>query len=130
MKSKALAHLHEELLHFLLNYRNESKYVEKPNFLFRSTSDIDALREGRWFYDNPKSGWVNIYFTKSSEKHEKYLDVNNLQFGINLSGGWNIAIHLSNREKPFWSELMQSFSLRGKRLQNNKWQKGSAAQGA
>jgi len=110
MKNKDLANLHEELLHFLLNYRKESKYIANPNFLFRPASDIEAMTEGRWFYDNPTSGWVNIYFTENRKHYH-----NNLQFGINLSKGWNIIINASAHPhieviEPFWDHLIQSFS--------------------
>ncbi len=112
MKNNDLANLHEELLHFLLDYRKESKYTDNLNFLFRPVNDIEALREGRWFYDNPRSGWVNICFTKSVEK--KHF-VNNLRFCINLSGEWNISIYFlkypqSEATAQFWDHLIQSFS--------------------
>lgn len=111
MKNKDLANLHEELLHFLLNYRNESRYIDNPNFLFRPASDVEALREGRWFYDNPGLGWVDIYFTKSGEERHYQ---NNLQFGINLNGWWNISLNLFNKPPEpvtdFWYHLMKSFS--------------------
>ena len=120
MKSKDLANLHEELLHFLLNYRKESKYIDNPNFLLRPVSDTEALKEGRWFYDNPKLGWVNIYFTKSYEKNQI---INNLQFSINLSGKWNISIYFSKYPQvkatlQFWNHLIQSFSNVVKRHKN------------
>ncbi len=111
MKNKDLANLHEELLHFLLNYRNESKYADKPNFLFRPVIDIKALKEGRWFYDNfllPKR--VNICFTESGEERQI---INNLNFVINIEGGWNIIIsNYSQVQTPtqFWDHLIQSFS--------------------
>ncbi|ETR68442.1 MAG: SMC domain-containing protein [Candidatus Magnetoglobus multicellularis str. Araruama] len=109
---KELISLHEELLNFLLNYRSESKYLEKPNFMFRSAEDIEALSSGRWFYDKPESGWVNIYFTSSGE-HRVYK--NNVQFGININGDWNISIFLNQSSQldsraSFWERLIQSFS--------------------
>ncbi len=85
-----LSNLHEEILYFLLKYRDFSKYTEKPNFLFRPTTDIEALNQGRWFYDNP-TGWVNIYFTKSNEQRHYQ---NNVQFDINTNGGWNIGVYV------------------------------------
>ncbi len=97
-------------MHFLLNYRNESKYRDTPNFLFRPASDEKALKEGRWFYDNPESGWVNIYFTRGDER-KNY--VNNVQFGINTSGGWNIGMYLPSQAaaaNQFWNNLIQSFT--------------------
>jgi len=106
MKNKDLANLHEELLHFLLNYRNESRYADNPNFLFRPADDTEALREGRWFYDNPGLDWVNIFFTKSGK--ERYYN-NNLQFSINIDRTWNIRINISNSEQ-FWDHLIKSFS--------------------
>ncbi|MCI5166772.1 MAG: hypothetical protein D3903_11925 [Candidatus Electrothrix sp. GM3_4] len=110
MKNKTLVNLHEELFHFLLNYRNESKYLDNPNFLCRSASDEEALREGRWLNDNPESGWVNIYFTQG-DKHKHY--INNIQFSVNISGEWNIGIYLYSQaeaEAEFWQNLIQSFS--------------------
>ncbi len=117
MKNKDLANLHEELLHFLLNYRNESKYADKPNFLFRPANDTEALKEGRWFYDSPDSGWVNIYFAKNDQK--KYYE-NNLQFGINLNGEWNISFYVANfsqvRDMPqIWESPIRNFSNIAKR---------------
>ncbi len=111
MKNEALANLHEELLHFLLNYRKESKYVDDPNFLFRPASDIEALKEGRWFYDSPRSGWVDIYFTESAEEMHCQ---NNLQFGINLDGWWSIGLHVPSHRQggatgQFWERLIESF---------------------
>ncbi|WLE97640.1 MAG: AAA family ATPase [Candidatus Electrothrix communis] len=110
MKNNTLINLHEELLHFLLNYRNESKYRDTPNFLFRPASDEKVLNKGRWFYDNPESGWVNIYFAQGN-KHKHF--INNVQFGINTSGGWNIGMHLhsqSTAANQFWNNLIQSFA--------------------
>jgi len=107
-----LSNLHEEILFFLLKYRDFSKYIEKPNFLFRPTTDIDALNQGRWFYDNHKTGWVNIYFTNSNG--ERY-DSNNVQFGVNTNGKWNIGVYVlrlfNNKfEERFFENLIQSFS--------------------
>jgi hypothetical protein len=118
MKNKDLANLHEELLHFLLNYRNESKYIDHPNFLFRPATDVEALGEGRWFYDSPKSGWVNIYFTENAKKRHYQ---NNLQFSINLNGGWNIGLYVLKYPKIglFWDHLIQSFSNVVKRHNDN-----------
>ncbi len=110
MNNKELVNLHEELFHFLLNYRNESKHRDNPNFLFRPASDEEALREGRWFDDNPESGWVNIYFTQGDQR--KHF-INNVQFGINTSEGWNIGIYLHSQagaETEFWHNIIQSFS--------------------
>ncbi|MDM8525697.1 AAA family ATPase [Desulfococcaceae bacterium HSG8] len=107
MKNKELANLHEELLHFLLKYRNESKYIDNPNFLFRPANHIEALKEGRWFYDNPKLGWVDIYFTKSGEERHHQ---NNLQFRINTDGSWNISLYASKQAEKFWDHLIRSFS--------------------
>ncbi len=110
-KHNLLLNLHEEILHFLLNYRDSSKYIGKPNFLFRPTDDIGALNQGRWFYDN-HYGWVNIYFTKGDAKR-CYQD--NVQFGININGTWNISIYILKNSQNriyagFWKNLIQSFS--------------------
>lgn len=110
MKNKALVNLHEELFHFLLNYRDDYRYIGEPGFLCRSPDDKEALREGRWFYDNPESGWVNIYFTQGNQ--QKHF-INNVQFGINTSGGWHIGIYLHSQPeatKLFWNNLIQSFT--------------------
>lgn len=107
-----LSNLHEEILYFLLKYRDYSKYIEKPNFIFRPTDDIEELNQGRWFYDNPKIGWVNISFTKSDE--QRYYQ-NNVQFSVNTNGGWNIGIYVVKHPQNgvverFWENLIQSFS--------------------
>jgi predicted ATPase len=123
MKNNKLVNLHEELLHFLLNYRSESKYQDTPNFLFRPASDEKALSEGRWFYDNPESGWVNIYFTQGDER--KHF-VNNVQFGINTSGGWNIGMYLPSQAaaaSQFWNNLIQSFANMVERHNSNIFSK-------
>lgn len=107
-----LSNLHEEILFFLLKYRDGSKYIEKPNFLFRPMTDIEALNQGRWFHDNHKIGWVNIYFTNSNGKRHYQ---NNVQFGINTNGGWNIGVYVLRHPQNefverFWENLIQSFS--------------------
>ncbi|MBN1618879.1 AAA family ATPase [Candidatus Dojkabacteria bacterium] len=118
MKNNDLVSLHEELLLFLLNYRKESKYFDTPNFLFRPITDVEAFKEGRWFYDTPISGWINIYFTENIEKkqianHPQF--INNLQFGVNLNGRWNISVSFpvefqGESVSLFWKHLIQSFS--------------------
>jgi predicted ATP-binding protein involved in virulence len=86
--SNQLISLHETLYQFLMAYRENTKQL--ITFLFRPDGDKQALAEGRWFYDSPEKGWVNLFFT-INPKHTKYYD-NNIQFSVNIDGRWNIRI--------------------------------------
>lgn len=101
-----LISLHEELLSFLISFRSQYKNQEKPGFLFRPQGDA-ALKEGRWFYDHPEWGWVNLYFTKNAQSG---FDSNNLKFDINISGKWQISICQETSDLEFWNRAIRSFS--------------------
>lgn len=113
MKNKELINLHEELFHFLMNYRKTSKHIENPTFLFRNLDDREALREGRWFYDwdGGNRGLVQLFFTLG--RNDEFRE-NNIQFEILSRGTWNIQIIIKEKEDSgswgLWRDLIQRFN--------------------
>ncbi|MCO6492974.1 MAG: AAA family ATPase, partial [Phaeodactylibacter sp.] len=112
-----IADIHEDVLQFLLNFREEE---ERQDFYFLlrpndSLGNQEALRKGWWFTGNEK--YVNIFFAISRGQNRWQ---NNFQLSILKNASWRIKWEIeksaSDRAEVyrFVEESMAGFSSLGK----------------
>ncbi len=107
-----IADIHEDVLEFLLNFRQEEGQ-EDFYFLLRpndSERNREALGKGWWFFGNER--YVNVFFVVSQAgKHWK----NNFQLSVSKDTSWHINWSVDKPEaSKFAEEFMSGFSSLGK----------------
>jgi len=107
-----IADIHEDVLEFLLNFREEEGQ-EDFYFLLRpndSERNRESLEKGWWFFGNEK--FVNVFFAVSQgDKHWQ----NNFQLSVSKDALWHIKWEVDRSEVfEFAGEFMAGFSSLGK----------------
>ncbi len=107
-----IADIHEDVLEFLLNFREEEGQ-EDFYFLLRpndSERNRESLEKGWWFFGNEK--FVNVFFAVSQgDNHWQ----NNFQLSVSKDALWHIKWEVDRPEvSKFAGEFMAGFSSLGK----------------
>jgi predicted ATPase len=117
-KFENIADLHEELLIFLLDYKESNQ--SDLTFMLRSIDnkdDKEALEKGWWFKGD--ENYTNLYFTHNGNHTSSYK--NNVQITINKDTSIQINFYFEhNFDKDLEDKIVENFQQFGRLKTNNK----------